>query len=210
MPTRRRLQLAAVGVLLVVYSVLSHYSNSNPRAQDLGAALALAPTLGIAIGLTWRLKGMLAAAIVAGAAALLLHHYWPLLTRNFTILYLIQQGGFYAIVALSFALSLRKNRVPLCTQLADKIHGPLTALEQRYTRRVTAAWAIFLSAQVAATLLLFAFAPLRIWSLFVNFCSLPLLLLMFAGEMAVRQRVLPATHQSGLIETLRVYFANPR
>lgn len=100
--------------------------------------------------------------------------------------------------------------MPLCTQLADKIHGPLTALEQRYTRRVTAAWAIFLSAQVAATLLLFAFAPLRIWSLFVNFCSLPLLLLMFAGEMAVRQRVLPATHQSGLIETLRVYFANPR
>lgn len=103
MPTRRRLQLAAVGVLLVVYSVLSHYSNSNPRAQDLGAALALAPTLSIAIGLTWRLKGILAAAIAAGAAALLLHHYWPLLTRNFTILYLIQQGGFYAIVALSFA-----------------------------------------------------------------------------------------------------------
>jgi uncharacterized membrane protein len=210
MPTRRRLQLAAVGVLLVVYSVLSHYSNSNPRAQDLGAALALAPTLSIAIGLTWRLKGVLAAVIGAGAAALLLHHYWPLLTRNFTVLYLIQQAGFYAILALSFALSLRKNRVPLCTQLADKIHGPLTALEQRYTRRVTAAWAIFLSAQVAATLLLFAFAPLRIWSLFVNFCSLPLLLLMFAGEMAVRQRVLPATHQSGLIETLRVYFANPR
>lgn len=210
MPTRRRLQLAAVGVLLVVYSVLSHYSNSNPRAQDLGAALALAPTLSIAIGLTWRLRGVLAAAIAAGAAALVLHHYWPLLTRNFTILYLFQQGGFYAILALSFALSLRKNRVPLCTQLADKIHGPLTALERRYTRRVTAAWAIFLSAQVAATLLLFAFAPLRIWSLFVNFCSLPLLLLMFAGEMAVRQRVLPATHQSGLIETLRVYFANPR
>lgn len=210
MPIRRRLQLAAVGVLLVVYSVLSHYSNSNPRAQDLGAALALAPTLSIAIGLTWRLKGMPAAAIVAGAAALLLHQFWPPLTRNFAILYLIQQGGFYAILALSFALSLRKNRVPLCTQLADKIHGPLTALEQRYTRRVTAAWAIFLSAQVAATLLLFAFAPLRIWSLFVNFCSLPLLLLMFAGEMAVRRRVLPATHQSGLIDTLRVYFANPR
>ncbi len=210
MPTRRRLQLAAVGVLLVVYSVLSHYSNSNPRAQDLGAALALAPTLSIAIALIWRLRGVLAAAIAAGAAALVLHHYWPLLTRNFTVLYLLQQGGFYAILALSFALSLRKNRVPLCTQLADKIHGPLTPLEQRYTRRVTAAWAIFLSAQVAATLLLFAFAPLRIWSLFVNFCSLPLLLLMFAGEMAVRQRVLPATHQSGLIETLRVYFANPR
>jgi uncharacterized membrane protein len=210
MPTRRRLQLAAVGLLLVAYSVLSHYSNSNPRAQDLGAALALAPTLSIAIGLIWRFRGAVAAVIAAAAAALLLHHYWPLLTRSFTILSLIQQGGFYAILALSFGLSLRKNHVPLCTQLADKIHGPLTVLEQRYTRRVTAAWAIFLCSQVATTLLLFEFAPLRIWSLFVNFCSLPLLLLMFAGEMAVRQRVLPATHQSGLIETLRVYFANPR
>jgi uncharacterized membrane protein len=62
---------------------------------------------------------------------------------------------------------------------------------------------------VAATFLLFAFAPLRVWSAFVNFCSLPLMLLMFAAEYVVRRHTLPQVQRSsGLIDTLRVYFAD--
>jgi uncharacterized membrane protein len=205
----RRLQLAAVGVLLVAYSVLSHYSNLNPQARSLGTLLALAPLFIISNALLWRVRGAASAAIAAGAEALLLYHFWPLLTPNFAALNLVQQCGFYAILAFSFAFSLRKSRVPLCTQLADRLHGPLTAHELRYTRQVTAAWALFFLGQITASLLLFEFAPLRIWSLFVNFCSPPLILAMFAAEMAVRQRVLPATRHGGLIATLRVYFADP-
>jgi uncharacterized membrane protein len=208
MAATRRLQLAAVGVLLVAYSVLSHYSNLNPQARNLGTVLALAPIFIISNALLWRVAGVTSAAIAAGAEAFLLHHYWPLLAQNFAALNLIQQCGFYAMLALSFALSLRQNRVPLCTQLADRVHGPLTMRELRYTRQVTAAWALFFLGQITASLLLFEFAPLRIWSLFVNFCSPPLILAMFAAEMAVRQRVLPATRHGGLIATLRVYFAN--
>jgi uncharacterized membrane protein len=52
--------------------------------------------------------------------------------------------------------------------------------------------------------------PLRIWSLFVNFLSLPLMLLMFAAEYAVRRRALPQVKGSNLLDTVRVYFANPR
>ena len=208
MALRRRPQLAAVGVLLVAYSVLSHYCNLNPRAQNLGTALALAPISIILIALLWRAAGVTSAAIAAPAEAFLLHHYWPMLTQNFMVLTLMQQCGFYAVLALSFALSLRNNRVPLCTQLADRLHGPLTAREVRYTRQVTAAWTLFFLGQITASLLLFEFASPRVWSLFVNFCSLPLILAMFAAEMAVRQRVLPATRHGGLIATLRVYFAN--
>jgi uncharacterized membrane protein len=208
MAARRRLQLAAVGVLLVAYSVLSHYSNLNPQAQDLGTALALAPALLVSIALLWRMGGVAAAAIAAAGAALLLHHYWPTLAQNFAALNLIQQSGFYGILALSFALSMRKSRVPLCTQLADRLHGPLSAPEIRYTRQVTAAWALFFTGQIAATVLLFELAPLRIWSIYVNFCSLPLILAMFAAELLVRHRVLPATRHGGLLATLRVYFVN--
>jgi uncharacterized membrane protein len=208
MAARRRLQLAAVGVLLVAYSVLSHYSNLNPQAQDLGTALALAPALLVSIALLWRMGGVAAAAIAAAGAALLLHHYWPTLTKNFAALNLIQQCGFYGILALSFALSMRRSRVPLCTQLADRLHGPLSAPEIRYTRQVTAAWALFFAGQITATVLLFELAPLRIWSIYVNFCSLPLILAMFAAELMVRHRVLPATRHGGLLATLRVYFAN--
>ena len=104
---------------------------------------------------------------------------------------LLQEGGFYSLMALSFGRSLVGQRVALCTQLADRLHGPLNAQEVLYTRRVTAAWALFFVLIVAATVALFIFSPLRIWSLFANFCVLPLIGLMFVAEYAVRRRVLP-------------------
>ena len=203
----RRLQLAAVVLFFVGYAVLSHYSNSNAQAQDLGAILAFAPLLVIGVALVWRSSGILIAALAAAAAGLTLREFWPLFAQNFSLAVLIQQCGFYAILAFSFARTLAKGRVPLCTQFADKIHGPLSPLELRYTRGVTVAWVVFFLLNVAASILLFAFAPARIWSLFVNFLSVPLVLLMFAAEYAVRRRVLPQVRRNGLMATLRMYFA---
>jgi uncharacterized membrane protein len=146
----------------------------------------------------------------AAGGALLAYCFWPQLTHNFSLVYLIQQLGFHALMAATFGLSLLSGRRPLCTQLADKVHGPLGAAETRYTRQVTAAWAVFFLANAAATALLYEFAPLRIWSMFVNFASLPLIGLMFAAEYAVRRRVLNQVKTGGLMATLRVYFADPR
>jgi uncharacterized membrane protein len=208
MVLRRRLQLAAVLLFLIAYSLLSHYSNLNPRAQDLRTLLALAPMLTLGLVLLWRWSGALVALLAAAATAALLRAFWPLFAQNFPIVYLAQQVGFYSIMAFTFGRSLRKGSIPLCTQLADRVHGPLTALELRYTREVTLAWTVFFLLNVAVSFLLFEFAPLRVWSVFVNFCSLPLILLMFVAEYAVRRRVLPQTQRSGLIATLRVYFAD--
>jgi uncharacterized membrane protein len=208
MASGRRLQLAAVVLFFIAYSVLSHYSNLNPQAHDLRTLLALVPMLTLGWVLLWRASGALTALLAAAATAYLLRTFWPLFAQNFAIVYLVQQAGFYSIMAFTFGRSLLDNRVPLCTQLADRVHGPLSALELRYTRNVTVAWAIFFLLNLAATFLLYRFAPLRIWSLFVNFCSLPLILLMFAAEYLVRRRVLPQVQRSGLIATLRVYFAD--
>ena len=68
----------------------------------------------------------MAALLAAAAAALLLLHYWPLLEKNFSQVYLLQECGFYALMAMSFGQSLRRGSVALCTQIADKVHGPLT------------------------------------------------------------------------------------
>jgi uncharacterized membrane protein len=206
----RRLQLAAVVVLFIVYSGLSHYSNSQLPTRDWGTALALAPMLGLGLLLIWRWSGALAAILGCAAAALLLRYLWPRFTQNFSIVYLLQQCGFYAIMAASFGRTLRPGATPLCTQLAAKVHGPLSALELSYTRRVTWAWTIFFWVNVAAEWALFEFAPLRVWSLFANFLALPLIALMFVAEYAVRRRLLPRTHPRGLMATLRVYFANPQ
>ena len=210
MVSTRRLQLAAVVAFFIAYSVLSHYSNLNPQARDLAVALALAPMLTLGVVLVWRWSGAPITVLCAAAAGGLLRACWPLLLQNFSVVYLVQQAGFYSLMAFTFARTLRKDHVPLCTQLADKVHGPLSALELRYTRNVTVAWSLFFLLNLAATFLLFEFAPLRIWSLFANFISLPLILLMFVAEYAVRRRVLPQVQRSGLIATLRVYFADTR
>jgi uncharacterized membrane protein len=204
-----RLQLAAVVLSVVAYSVLSHYSNLDPQARDLRTVLALAPMLSLGLVLLWRWSGALPALLAAMGTIFLLRALWPLFTQNFSIVYLIQQCGFYSIMAYTFGRSLLNGRTPLCTQLADRVHGPLSKLELRYTRSVTVAWVIFFLLNLAATLWLFELAPLRVWSLFVNFCSLPLIFLMFAAEYAVRRRVLPQVRRSsGLLATLRVYFAD--
>jgi uncharacterized membrane protein len=207
---RRRLQLAAVGVFVVAYPVLSHYSNSHAEERDLATSLALAPMLTLGLILLWRARGLLTALVGAIAVGALCWRLWPLFKQNFSLVYLVQQLGFYGLMALSFGGSLLPGRTPLCTQLADKVHGPLGPAELRYTRQVTAAWAWFFIANIAVTLLLYEFAPLKMWSVFVNFCALPLIGLMFAVEYAVRRRVLKQVYTGGLIATLRVYFADSR
>ena len=205
---RRRLQLAAVVAFVLTYAGLSHYSNAAASSRDIGVGLALGPPLMIGLLLIWRWTRPWVALLAAGAAALLLHNYWPVLERNFPMVYLLQEAGFYSLMALSFGQSLLGRRQALCTQLADKVHGPLTAQEVRYTRRVTAAWALFFVLITAATLILYAFASLTVWSLFANFCVLPLIGLMFAGEYAIRRRALPQVPRPGILAAVRVYFAN--
>lgn len=208
MSWRRRLQLAAIIAFVAAYAVLSHYSNSLAKTHDLGVALALGPVLTVGLVLVWRWTQPWVALLAALATALLLRHFWPILERNFSVVYLLQEGGFYSVMALSFGQSLLGRRQALCTLLADKVHGPLTPQEVRYTRHVTAAWALFFLMVTATTLGLFAFAPLRIWSLFANFCVLPLIGLMFVSEYAIRQRALPQVPRRGILAAVRVYFAS--
>jgi uncharacterized membrane protein len=207
---KRRLQLAAVVVAIIAYSGLSHYSNSHAQARDLATGLALAPMLTLGAVLAWRSLGAILAALSAVLTAFLLFEFWPGLTRNFSVLYFVQQFGFYLLMAISFGTTLIAPRVPMCTMMADKIHGPLTPQELRYTRQVTVAWTIFFVLNMLATWLLFQFAPLKLWSIFVNFASLPLLALMFLGEYLVRRQILPQVQGGGIIATLRVYFAASR
>jgi uncharacterized membrane protein len=205
---RRRLQLAAIIAFAVAYAGLSHYSNSAAKTHDLGVGLALGPVLAVGLLLIWRWTHVTVALLAAAVVGMVLRHYWPILEKNFALVFLLQEGGFYSLMAASFGQSLLGKRVALCTQLADQVHGPLTPQEVLYTRRVTAAWTLFFILITAATLSLFVFAPLRIWSLFANFCVLPLIGLMFVAEYAVRQRVLPQVPRPGILAAVRVYFAS--
>jgi len=90
-----------------------------------------------------------------------------------------------------FARTLRAGNEALVTRLARRVHGSLAPPLAAYTRRVTVAWCVFFAAQVAVSILLFAFAPLEVWSTYVNLLTVPLIALMFAGEYLYRRRRFP-------------------
>jgi hypothetical protein len=78
----RRLQLAAVGVFIVAYSGLSHYSNSHAQERDLATILALAPMLTLGLLLLWRWRGALAALLGSVRRGILCWQLWPVSSRT--------------------------------------------------------------------------------------------------------------------------------
>ncbi len=203
----RRLQYAAACAAIATYAGLSHYSNAAAGGRDLGAALALAPITIVATMLAWRTAPPAVAALLSACLAGLIVGLWPLLRQNYPLINLVQDSSVYGLLGFSFGRSLLPGRVALCTQLADKEHGPLSAHEVRYTRQVTAAWTLFFFVIAAVSILLFVAVPLRMWSLFVNFCVLPLVGAMFIAEYQIRRRILPEVKRTGLLATLRAYLA---
>jgi uncharacterized membrane protein len=205
----RRLQCAAVCALILAYAGLSHYSNAT-GSHSLGATLAFAPLTLFATFVVWRgTRPWLATLLTAGLGALI-YGLWPVLERHYSLVYLIQESCAYTLLGLTFGRSLLPDRVALCTTLADKVHGPLSPRELKYTRQVTAAWTLFFFAVTVGSLLLYALAPLRVWSIYINFCAMPLVGTMFIAENLVRRLVLPQVKKAGLLATVRVYLATPQ
>jgi uncharacterized membrane protein len=194
-----------IALLLLGYAVLVHYSNLSPSAKPLGAVLASAPPLALGLGLTWRSGYRLVALALAALLATLIFLHWQVLQSNYPLLYLLEDVTVYALLSMTFARSLLRGHVPLCTYWADLVQGPLPAVVARYTRKTTAAWALFFALIAGMSLALYQWSPLRIWSAFSNFGTLPLVVLMFVGEYAVRLRVLPPQHRTGLLTSVRVY-----
>lgn len=204
------LRVGLVAAAAIGYDLLSYYSVTHPGRAALGTTLALLPPLLFVIGLAWRSRWR-GAVIVAGAAlTALLWRCWPLLSPHFTLMFLLQQVFMWGALLLFFANSLLKGRIPLCTQWADLVHGPLSDAERRYTRGVTLAWSLFFGAMALTGVLLYVFAPAPVWSAFNNLWSLPLVAAMFVTEYAVRLLALPRQTHVGLFEAVRLFSQSRR
>jgi uncharacterized membrane protein len=196
----------------IAYPVLAHYSTATSAATawpSLGVAVSLAPSLAILLWLTWRSpmrRLMVLACVCVGA---LLWGFWGALERNFSWVYFLQHAGTYAMLAAVFGVTLARGRQALCTRFAEVVHGSLSPEEVRYSRQVTLAWALFLLAISLLSTALFFLASIERWSVFANFLSFPLILLMFVVEYAVRRHKLPHQKQHSIMDGMRAYWKTP-
>jgi uncharacterized membrane protein len=108
---------------------------------------------------------------------------WPPAARA---LLLLPQLAICLALAWMFGRTLRAGREPLVTRMSRSVHGALPAAIVAYTRNVTLAWTLFLSAMAVTSVLLYLLAPLPVWSLFANVLFFPLVGLMFLAEYAHR------------------------
>ena len=145
---------------------------------------------------------------LCGGALLAMALNVELMRSNAAWVYFIQHAGSMLLLGLMFGRSLVSGRheAALCSRIAGVLHTePMTPRYLRYTWQVTWAWTLFFAITALLSVLLFAFAPLEIWSVFANILTPPLLGLMFAGEYLIRLRALPGENHFRLTDTVRAW-----
>ncbi len=206
-----RRAILAAGVIL--YPLLAYYSAATSAATkfpSLGVAVSLAPLLAMLLGLAWRSHRRLPILLVGIGLFLLLWWCWDTLERNFDWVYFLQHAGIQVGFALVFGLTLLPGRQPLCTRVAEVVRGSLEPEVIRYTREITLAWSCFFLAISLLSSALFLFGNIQVWSVFANFLTFPLILLMFAAEHWVRLRKLPHLEHTSIRASFMAYWKTPK
>jgi len=197
----------AIGGLAVAWAVFAH-RNSVGGASEFSTALAATPIVIVAAILLRRLGHPLWIASGGLAALALLAWAWPQLRENGALLHYVEHVGTNLAFAVVFGRTLGAGHEPLITQLARFAHPEgLSPAKLRYTRQVTVAWTGFFIATAIVSTGLFVLAPAAVWSVFANFLTLPLILLMFVVEHLCRYLVLPPVERGGIADTIRAFRA---
>lgn len=214
MPDRRRIvRGAAVGLGLMAiasFMYVSHRVSIAPPPAGFGAVLlAVTPLIAVLIAVGWRTHRLLAILSVAAAIALL----WlgaDSIGRHLPLVYLLQNVSADAAMMSMFGISLVRGHEPLVSRFARMVRGSLSPPIADYTRKVTAAWALFFASMIVVSLSLYAFAPISVWSVFANLLAFPLVCVMFIVEYTIRRRVLRDVPHSPITTSVRAWWAAGR
>ena len=207
--TRRIVPWLGIAALLVGYPLLAHYTNESAHSSSLGALVAIAPVVLVALVLAWRSPRRLTMLGVLVLLGIALWAGWPALENHFGLVYWLQHVGMQLILFMTFGRTLIAGRQPLCTRFARAVHAVVTPQHEIYARQVTIAWTLFFVAMALASTLLFFLAPLATWSVFANFLTLPLVALMFVGEYWVRRWALPDMRHMHILDAVRAFRNTP-
>jgi uncharacterized membrane protein len=185
--------------------VLAHYTNEPTHSGSLGALVAIAPIVLLALVLAWRSPRLVVRVGVPVGVSLALWAGWRVLEGHFGLIYWLQDVAILLVLFVVFARTLVADRQPLCTRFAEAVHAPLSPQHEAYARKVTIAWAAFFAAMFLVSTVLFFLAPITVWSVFANFLTMPLVAVMFSVEYWVRRRTLPNLQSAHILDAVRAF-----
>ncbi len=117
----------------------------------------------------------------------------------------ISHAAIYLFLLWYFGSTLVPGREPIITRFARRMRGTLQPAMEQLTRQLTVGWCAFFAAQLIASALLLAFAPLSAWSLFINLLNLPLLALMFVGQSVYRRLRYPDCPRTSIWQAVEAF-----
>lgn len=204
-----------VVLLVIAYPILLHTYILKDDVDVSRLLLVFAPLLLVAVWMIFRALAKIWWPLVVLVLAAL--SYYVVSGDHGRVGLLAVNGLSHATLNLSllwlFGRTLLRDREPLISQIARHITGPLQPEIVVYTRQVTIAWCIFFLSQVLTSLSLYLFAPVAVWSLFINVLDVPLLVIMFVGEHSYRTARFPDHRRTSILEAIEVYsrdFALPK
>lgn len=210
---RRVIRWAGIALLVIGYPLLAHFANASADNSRLGAVVAIAPLILIAVLLARRSRWRVIMMGMLGMLCVALWIGWGALEHHFGLVFWIQHVGIQLMLLVTFGRTLLAGRQSLCTRFAHAVHAPLTPRHEIYSRQVTVAWTLFFAAMALVSTLLFFLTPLATWSVFANFLTLPLVVLMFIAEYWVRRWVLPDMKKKSIFDAVRAFrsgYGSPR
>ena len=185
-PQPSLLHLAAAGIALALYGLGSHWLMVNAAQAPWAVAALFGPLLLAVAASGWRSSSPLTLVFCAGLLALLVVVVWRGGVADMQRMYVLQHAGIHAALAWAFASTLRAGQTPLISALAQRVHRQFTPGIARYTRQLTAAWALYFVGMIVLSFGLYALAPWPWWSVFCNVATPLLVAVFFVAEHALR------------------------
>jgi uncharacterized membrane protein len=201
--TLAALALALAG-LWWLHGLLAGASSSGDGRPALVVAIVWTAIVAVLASLAsrWPRTGVLLTVV----GLLLVWHFHAALARRIDLVYLTQHAGTHLVLGLAFLRTLHAGGgPPIITRLAQRVHGTLPATIIRYTRQVTIGWTTYFLTMTVVSLAVFAVAPLETWSVLANLVTLPLIIIGFLGEYALRHRLHPEFDHVSIFDGVRAY-----
>jgi len=196
---------ALIVLACIAYQYLVHFSVSNAQSGPLHLALMWLPLAVLAGWVVARSANKLLWLTAVLAIGLIV--YWLDYQERLGLAATsgISHAAAYLFLLWYFGRTLALGREPAITRFARRVHGALLPAMELFTRRLTIAWCVFFTAQLIASALLLAFAPLGAWSLFINVLNLPLLAVMFVGQMVYHSIRHPDLPRASVWQAVQAY-----
>jgi uncharacterized membrane protein len=203
-----RWRLAVVLLAAAGYALLAHWLTLQSAGRPWALAGLIGPIWSVGVLIAARRRQWLALAALAAVALAVTAIVMRGGIGDVNRLYVLQHAGIHLVLSATFALSLRPGRVSLIGAVATRVHGTLTPAMLAYSRRVTAAWAIYFVLMALLSVWVYAASTWAAWSLLANLATPLAIASLFVGEYGLRYWLHPEFERATLMDAVRAYSQN--